>query len=195
MDTDNELCSIGNSSGHKSSLANAELRSSNLPHESRACFSTSVSRSCTTPSNREACHDFHFHHYNGDSDDHRDHTAQDLHQHPESLATPGTCARSTSFSGSMSLPDAQASELDPTGTPLIRAMPSHRNPYQYLQPHTDLVPSDLRHASSGNQFQDTGREPPFPPPFLHPLSFRTKSSTTRSPLPASTQRSRDSRNS
>jgi len=108
---------------------------------------------------------------------------------------PNTWTRSTSSSGSSPPPEAHTSGSNPTGAPPTgTTKPSHRNPYQYLQPHPKPDPSNLQCSSSDNQVRKPG-EQTFSPPFLHPLSPRTKSLRTPSPVPTSTQRYRDSKRS
>ena len=192
MDPGEESCSAGTSLEHESSLVGAEPQPSDIRINHRTIASSSISPSRSSiyaQSTRGA--DYR-------NNDHRDYTTQDHHHqphlHPESSSMPDNWTRSTSYSGPFSLPKAHASGLDPTVAPPVRTTkPSHRNPYQYLQSHPHLTPSNVRRSLSDSPFQKPGEDPPFSPPFLHPLSFRTTLSRAPSPLPASTRGSRDSK--
>jgi len=195
MGSDGELSSAGISPGREPSAVGTVLQSSHVNHGTSASPSTSLPRSTVpTRSNRGAHH--HYHPDRLQHDNHNDHTTEDCHQphlHHGRLTMPDAWTRSTSYSGPLSLSEVHASGLDPTGAPPIgAAKPSHRNPYQYWQSHPQLVSSGLQRSTSGNRLQKPSGEPPFSPPFLHPLSHRTHLSRTHSPLPASEQRSRDS---
>lgn len=112
------------------------------------------------------------------------------HRHSEPLIMSDAPPQSTSSSGPSSFSEGRTSGSDPTRTPPIGATEaSHRTPYQNLPPHPDPAPSDIRRSSSDDQLRKLGGGgPPFSPPFLHPLSLRTKSSRVRSPFSASAQR-------
>ena len=93
----------------------------------------------------------------------------------------GPITRSTSFDGLSPPSETPASGSDPTiASPVGTTKALHRKPYQHLP---NPVSSSPRRSSSEDRLlkPDGG----FSPPFLHPMSLRTKRS--HSPFSASTQ--------
>ena len=203
MDTDKQLCSA--EAGPRPGLVSAEFQPANVSLGTGAGSSTSLSRSgIPVPSDWESYHRPHPHGFqrrSHDSDDHSDHTAQIQHQprlHSESSAIPDTQTQLTSFSGPSSLPGHHASGLYPAAAPPFKTMkPFHRNPNQHSRSHPNLGSPNLQHDSPDSKPQKPHGEQSFSPPFLHPLSVRTnsKSSRTSSPHPASARRHRNGQKS
>ena len=180
MDPDSKPRPAGIDPGHEPSLVGAEL------------YSNTNRRTTAGPSASRSNHNPNALRQDNRNNDHHDHTAQDYrrpHLQHGRLTMPNTWTRSTSYSGPSSLPEAHTSGLG--ASPICATKPAHRNPYQYWQSHPHLVSTGLQRSSSGDRLQKGGN-PPFSPPFLHPLSHRTKLSRTQSPLPTSLRRSRDS---
>ena len=179
MDSDRELRTGGTDPGCDLKLVNAGLQNGlNVPISPHSSGAFSLS-------NRG-----NHHHYHDLQTDNCSHLS---HQHPKPLNMPEASTRYTSSTGPSPLSEARASGSDPSKTPPIgTTKPSHRTPYQHLPSHLDLLSSHLRRSSSADQLKKLGGGPPFSPPFLHPLSHRTKLQRARSPFSVSAQRSKGS---